>query len=65
MLKDPNNSVLESDLEKTKRLIFEAVKEKFNQNEIKSIILESQVKGIRDEIQKLDSQYNVKKIPQK
>jgi hypothetical protein len=65
MLKDPNNSVLESDLEKTKRQIFEAVKEKFNQNEIKSIILESQVKGIRDEIQKLDSQYNLKKIPQK
>ena len=46
-------------------MIYEAVKEKFNKNEIKSLILESQVKGIREELKKLDDQFNLKKIAQR
>ncbi len=47
---DPNNSVLESDIEKTKREIFEAFKSQYNKDEIVDKLLSGQAKGARDQI---------------
>lgn len=43
-------------------MIYEAVSGKFNKEEIKSKILESQVKGIREEIRKIDQEFSLKKV---
>lgn len=64
MLKDPNNSLLESEIEKTKRSIFEAFKSEFNKDEVVDKLLSEQVKGTRNRIKGLDNQYHLKQIPE-
>lgn len=50
LLKDPNNSVLESEIEKTKRAILDACKASYNKDEVVDKLLSGQAKGTRDQI---------------
>ena len=61
-MKDPNNSVLQSEIEKSKRSIFEAFKSEFKKDEIVEKLLTEQVKGTRNKIKDLDHKYQIKSI---
>jgi hypothetical protein len=60
MLADPNNSVLESEIEKTKRSLFEAVKLQFNKEEVIEKLLSEQAKGTRTTISELEKRFHLK-----
>ena len=60
MLKDPNNSVFESEIQKTKREIFETFKSKYNKDEIVDKLLSEQARGTRNRIKDLEDKYHLK-----